>query len=75
MRGQVVKSTEVMDRHFLHLRDGSGHPGHEDDLTVTTQEAVKVGEVVTVRGQVALDVDFGAGYRYPVLVQDAKVER
>ena len=72
VRGQVVKSTEVMGRHFLHLRDGSGTVGKDDDLTVTSQESIPVGEVVTLQGKVAVDLDLGAGYRYPVIVEDAQ---
>jgi len=32
-----------------------------------------VGEIVKVKGQVAIDKDFGAGYFYKVIVLDAEV--
>jgi hypothetical protein len=76
VRGTIVKSTPVMGRVFLHLRDGSGSEEKKtNDLTVTTGESAAVGEVVVARGTVALDRDMGAGYAYPVLVEGAKVSR
>jgi hypothetical protein len=32
-----------------------------------------VGDVVTVKGVLHVDKDFGAGYAYPVIVEDAKI--
>jgi hypothetical protein len=76
VRGTVVRSTPVMGRVFLHLRDGSGsEEKRTNDLTVMTAESPAVGEVVVARGTVALDRDVGAGYAYPVLLEDAKVSR
>ena len=75
VRGKVVKVTSgVMGRNWLHVRDGSGSPETKDhDLTVTTDAAVKVGDVVTVAAAVSVDRDFGAGYAYPVILENAKV--
>jgi hypothetical protein len=76
VRGQVVKSTNVMGRNFLHLRDGSGTADAKDnDVTVTTKDAAAVGDVVTAQGLITTDKDFGAGYTYPVLIEDAKVTK
>ncbi|HJV88949.1 MAG TPA: hypothetical protein VJ623_01480 [Holophagaceae bacterium] len=75
LQGQVVKvNMGIMGRNWLHVRDGSGE-GATADLTITTQEKTDVGEVVILRGTVRLDRDFGAGYRYPVIVEDAKLRR
>jgi len=75
VRAKVVKFLAgIMGRNWLHVRDGSGARG-EDDLTVTTQDTLAVGDVVTVKGVVHLDRDFGAGYRYPVIVEDASVTK
>jgi hypothetical protein len=75
VHGTVVKSTSgVLGKTYVHLRDGSGDPGAgTNDLTVTTTETPKVGEVVTVEGTVVLDRDIGAGYRFSTLVDEAKV--
>jgi hypothetical protein len=77
VRGKVVKSNPgIMGRNWLHIRDGSGsREAKDDDLTVTTQDVAAVGDVVLVRGVVRLDRDFGAGYSYPVILEDAKVSK
>lgn len=77
VKGQVVKfSAGIMGKNWIHLRDGSGsHEKKDDDVTVTTQDDAKVGDVVTVKGTVRLERDFGAGYAYPVIIEDAKVTK
>jgi hypothetical protein len=69
LRGRVVKFTpNVMSRNWLHLQDGSG-----GDLTVTTDGQASVGDLVLVNGTVVTDQDFGFGYSYEVLVENATV--
>ncbi len=77
IRGKVVKFLSgIMGKNWLHLRDGSGSGDKGDnDITVTTNDVVAVGDVVTVNGTVRVDKDFGAGYRYPVIVEEAKVTK
>ncbi|HJU82750.1 MAG TPA: OB-fold nucleic acid binding domain-containing protein [Holophagaceae bacterium] len=77
IRGKVVKFTpEVMGKNWLHLRDGSGSPAAGDnDITVTTKDTVKLGDVVLVKGTVHINRDFGAGYTYEVIIEDAKVAK
>ena len=76
VRGKVVKATPVMGKTFLHLRDGTGAAaGGTNDLPVTTSEEVAVGDVVTARGTVVVDKDFGSGYRYRVIVEEARIAR
>jgi len=71
IRGQVVKiNAGIMDRNWVHLKDGTSHSG-KSDLTFTTQEVVKVGDVVTFEGTVALEKEYGAGYIYPLIVENA----
>jgi hypothetical protein len=73
VRGRVVKFLpSIMGKNWLHLRDGTGTAG-TNDLTVTTQATVKVGDLVTVTGEIQVDRDFGAGYRYNVIMEDATV--
>ena len=43
--------------------------------TRTTSDSAAVGDVVVVKGTVRLDKDFGAGYAYPVIVEDAKITK
>jgi hypothetical protein len=73
VRGKVAKyNAEIMGRNWVHLQDGSGTVG-SDDLTITTSDTAKVGETVLVSGTLALDKDFGYSYKYPVMLENAKV--
>ena len=76
VRGKVMKvSRQIMGKNWLHLQDGTGNPmKNQHDLVVTTLEEPKEGEVVTIEGVLAADRDFGAGYKYAVIVENAKVE-
>lgn len=77
VRGKVVKFLpSIMGKNWMHLRDGSGSDAkHDNDITVTTADTVAVGDVVVVKGTVRRDKDFGAGYNYPVLIEDGKVSK
>jgi len=76
VRGRVVKfNGGILGRNWLHLQDGTGDATQgTHDLTVTTDATAAVGAVVTVTGSVVVDQDFGAGYTYPILVENASVE-
>lgn len=77
VRGTVVKfNSNIMGRNWVHLRDGSGSAAdNTNDLLVTTKDTAKVGDVVVAKGMVHTDRDFGAGYRYKVLVEDASLQK
>ncbi len=77
VRGKVVKyNGGILGKNWIHLRDGSGTAeGKDNDLAVTTSDVVAKGDVVLVKGTVALDRDFGSGYTYVLLVEDAKVTK
>jgi hypothetical protein len=76
VRGKVVKyNAGIMGKNWLHLRDGSGASGKDNDITITTQDQTAVGEVILVKGTVRVDKDFGAGYAYPVIIEDAKLSK
>lgn len=78
LRAEVVKLTpEVNGLDWVHLRDGSGDEGTGDhDLTASTKgTTLKVGQVVLLRGRIVLDKDMGGRYKFPVLLEDAKVVR
>jgi hypothetical protein len=42
---------------------------------VATTGTASVGDVVVVTGTVRIDKDFGAGYSYPVMIEDATVSK
>ena len=71
--GKVVKvNNGIMGRNWIHLQDGTGAAG-TNDLTITTSGTAAKGDVVVVRGNVVTNKDFGAGYSYAVLIEDATV--
>ena len=77
IRGKVVKyNPGVMGKNWMHLQDGSGDATKgTHDITVTSQDPVAKGDVVTIKGVVRVDKDFGAGYTYAIIIEDAKVAK
>ena len=77
VRGKVVKfSANIMGSNWVHIRDGSGAVAdNNNDLTVTTPDIVAVGDEVLVRGTVARNKEFGSGYSYAVIVEQATVKK
>jgi hypothetical protein len=77
VRGQVVKANNaIMGRNWFHLQDGSGKADDgTNDLTITTEDLVKVGDIVTVSGTLTVDKDFGAGYAYDAIIENATVKK
>lgn len=73
--GKVVKvNNGIMGRNFLHIQDGTGDANAgTNDLTVTSKQTAKVGDQVKVAGTAVLNRDFGAGYMYPLLIEDATI--
>ena len=74
IRGEVIKfSSNIMGRNWAHIQDGT-RDGEHYDLTVTTKAFINVGDVVIFEGMVSVNKDFGAGYLYPVILEDAVVK-
>lgn len=73
LRAKVVKySAQIMGKNWMHLQDGSGEEG-TNDLTITTDATAEVGDIVLVRGVLAADRDFGYGYLYDLIIEDAQI--
>jgi len=73
VKGKVVKvNSGIMGRNFLHVQDGTGDQ-NSNDLTVTSKQTAAVGDQVTVTGRVVVNRDFGSGYAYPLLVEEASI--
>ena len=73
IRGRITKfNSSIMSRNWAHIQDGTDNNGNFD-LTVTTQETVNIDELVTFEGTIALDKDFGAGYFYPIIMEEAVI--
>ncbi len=73
VRGKVVKyNARIMDKNWIHLQDGTGTKGL-NDLTVNTSAEAKVGDTVLVKGVLVTNKDYGYGYKYDVIIEDAEV--
>ena len=73
VRGKVVKyNAMILGKNWLHIQDGTGKEG-SNDLTITTSTETKVGDTVLVTGAVSINKDFGSGYKFAVMMDDAKV--
>lgn len=73
IRAKVVKvNLGIMGRNWIHIQDGTGNENNYD-LTVTSNDNARVGEVIVVEGFVALNKDFGSGYKYDIILEDSKV--
>jgi hypothetical protein len=75
VRGKAVKfNGGILGLNWTHLQDGSGvATDGTNDITITSAAEARVGDVITVTGTVVLDKDFGAGYAYKVLLQNATI--
>ena len=74
IRGVVTKYNEqIMGKNWVHLQDGTSN-GSSFDLTVTTLASTSVGETLVFTGKITLDKDFGAGYKYEIIMEDAKIK-
>jgi hypothetical protein len=75
LRGEVVKyNANILGTNFIHIQDGSGDVADgSNDLIVTSTTETAVGETIVLTGTLVLDKDFGAGYTYPVLMDDASI--
>lgn len=72
LRGKVTKfNAGIMGRNWVHIQDGSEYEG-QYDITLTTEDVFEVGTVVEIEGAVALNKDFGFGYKYDVLLENGK---
>ena len=77
VRGKVVKvSPNIMGRNWIHIQDGTGSaddPTH--DLVITTsQEPEADWDIITMEGVVTADKDFGSGYSYKVIIEEASLK-
>ena len=71
--GKVVKvNNGIMGRNFVHVQDGTGDASN-NNLIVTSKQTAKIGDLVTISGVVAVNRDFGSGYSYPLLIEDASI--
>lgn len=71
IRGVVVKvNKQIMGKNWVHIQDGTNSNG-KFDLTITTQDLAEVNDEVTFKGKITLEKDFGSGYFYDVIMEEA----
>lgn len=73
VKGVITKLNKmIMNRDWIHIQDGSSS-GDSFDLTITTTEInnFQLGETVTFTGTISLNKDFGAGYLYDLIIENA----
>lgn len=77
VRGKVVKvSSGIMGKNWIHIQDGTGSAENgTNDIVATSQDSPGVGEIITVRGTVYKDKDFGSGYKYSVIMEQANIQK
>ena len=75
VKGQCVKmNRNIMGKNWIHLQDGTKNDQDKNfDLTITTQEEVQIGSIVIMEGIISLDKDFGSGYRYDIIMEEASL--
>jgi hypothetical protein len=73
IKGVVVKvNKEVMGKNWIHIQDGTSDNGIFD-LTVTSTDVAEVNDEIKVKGKITLNKDFGYGYSYEVIMEEAKI--
>jgi hypothetical protein len=72
VKGSVTKfNPAIMGKNWVHIQDGTEFEGGFD-LTITTDQQVSVGQTMTFEGKIVLDKDFGYGYVYSIMMEEAK---
>jgi hypothetical protein len=77
VKGKVVKVSQgIMGKNWIHLKDGTGDAANQNNKLITTsQDLPAVGDIVTMKGTIYKDKDFGAGYKYAVIMENASIQR
>ncbi|MCF6222169.1 MAG: hypothetical protein L3J34_00445 [Flavobacteriaceae bacterium] len=73
IRGKVTKyNPAILKKNWIHLQDGTAF-NDKFDFTATINNEVKVGDFVTIEGVIAVNKDFGYGYVYEVIMENASL--
>jgi len=72
VQGEAIKVLhKIMGKTWIHLSDGDSD---SSTIVITTLDnSVIVGMQVTVKGVLSVDRDFGMGYFYPSIIEDAVI--
>ncbi|MCP5005168.1 MAG: DNA-binding protein [Planctomycetes bacterium] len=77
LRGKVMKvSVGIMGKNWIHIQDGTGdEKNNTHDLVVTTQDQPAVDDIVRVEGILYMNKDFGSGYKYDTIIEEAHISK
>lgn len=77
VRGKVVKvSPNIMGKNWIHIQDGTGDPmQNSHDLVITGTDMAEVDEIVVATGTMAAKKDFGFGYKYEAIIEEATLSK
>ncbi len=74
IKGQVTKYTQqIMGKNWIHLQDGTEKNG-KFELVITSLAEVKTGDIVTIEGKICLNKDFGYGYLFDLIMENAQLD-
>ncbi len=76
VQGQCVKVNQmILNKNWIHIQDHTKNKsGDPYDLTITTQDQVNIGDIVVFEGILAINKDFGSGYKYDLILEEAKLK-
>lgn len=60
----------IMNRNWIHLKDGSKD---DYDFVITSDAFVPEGSTITMKAEVTLNKDFGAGYKYDLILENGTI--
>ncbi|MDH3975486.1 MAG: hypothetical protein OEV42_14510 [Deltaproteobacteria bacterium] len=73
IRAKIVKASgSILGKEWYHVQDGTGSDAVLD-LIITSKDKVEAGRIVLITGTLGVDRDFGSGYRYDIIVEDAEL--
>jgi GW (Gly-Tryp) dipeptide domain len=73
--GKVVKANYgIMGKNWYHIQDGTKAGGKNADLTITSADNLPMDAIVNFEGKIYLNKDFGAGYKYDIIMEEAKLK-
>ncbi len=72
VKGTVIKvSSGIMGMSWVHVQDGTVYQGQDKIIFTSRNDTARVGAEITAQGKLITDKDFGAGYFYPVIIEDS----
>lgn len=72
-QGKVIKANNgILGYNFVHIQDGTA-AGADNKIIVRSKQSAEVGSEVKISGTVVVDKDFGSGYMYPLLIEEATI--